>query len=410
MIKFSCKSCGQKLNVDDKHSGKRVKCPVCQNIILVPISHTKPLEPAAPDYSTHTNQVKNQYKQELEEINNKDEGDLRLIFSVGIFSFIVVIGIIFLVYILQSSGKIPYFFHNREKIFDSNLQSRQIAPGTEKISPTLEQNMLPNPPSKIISSGMGASWSPNHSMLVYSKPTDGGLQILDLTTHQSTTLTIKGKDAVWSPDGRYIAYVQEPVFNSYSNEEVWVIKPNGQDARRIANGGYPRWSKDGTTLYVHLRINNQIMAINIDDNQAIPEVFFEKTLSWYPSISPDGKLIAFGSNGKLTIIERTTGKIILSYDVNGERGLLMSWSPDGRYITYGGFDNSRLGLWCLDLSTSKAVCLAEGAFTLPMWSEDGKQMSFDYRSGSTREIWIAGSDWFESRLKNQVPPLKYLHQ
>ncbi|MCP4261440.1 MAG: hypothetical protein GY774_28650 [Planctomycetes bacterium] len=41
MIKFSCKNCGQKLNVEDKHSGKRVKCPKCGSLGIVPDSSDK---------------------------------------------------------------------------------------------------------------------------------------------------------------------------------------------------------------------------------------------------------------------------------------------------------------------------------------------------------------------------------
>ncbi|MHC4569420.1 MAG: hypothetical protein ACYTE3_27150 [Planctomycetota bacterium] len=36
MIEFSCKNCGTKLNVEDKHSGKRVKCPKCGDVGVVP--------------------------------------------------------------------------------------------------------------------------------------------------------------------------------------------------------------------------------------------------------------------------------------------------------------------------------------------------------------------------------------
>ena len=36
MIEFSCEKCRQKLNVEDKHSGKRVKCPKCGDVCVVP--------------------------------------------------------------------------------------------------------------------------------------------------------------------------------------------------------------------------------------------------------------------------------------------------------------------------------------------------------------------------------------
>jgi len=41
MIEFSCEKCRQKLNVEDKHSGKRVKCPKCGGVRVVPDNSDK---------------------------------------------------------------------------------------------------------------------------------------------------------------------------------------------------------------------------------------------------------------------------------------------------------------------------------------------------------------------------------
>lgn len=41
MIRFSCKSCGRKLTVDEKHAGKRIKCPKCGSSGVVPDSSNK---------------------------------------------------------------------------------------------------------------------------------------------------------------------------------------------------------------------------------------------------------------------------------------------------------------------------------------------------------------------------------
>ena len=38
MIQFHCKHCGQKINVQDKASGKKGHCPKCRNIVVVPTS------------------------------------------------------------------------------------------------------------------------------------------------------------------------------------------------------------------------------------------------------------------------------------------------------------------------------------------------------------------------------------
>lgn len=41
MINFLCKKCSQRLNIEDKHAGKRVKCPKCGNIDIVPDTSDK---------------------------------------------------------------------------------------------------------------------------------------------------------------------------------------------------------------------------------------------------------------------------------------------------------------------------------------------------------------------------------
>ena len=41
MIEFHCKNCGQKLSVQDQHSGKQVKCPKCDSVSFVPDASIK---------------------------------------------------------------------------------------------------------------------------------------------------------------------------------------------------------------------------------------------------------------------------------------------------------------------------------------------------------------------------------
>jgi DNA-directed RNA polymerase subunit RPC12/RpoP len=36
VIRFSCKNCGHKIKVEDKHSGRRGKCPKCGRVVVVP--------------------------------------------------------------------------------------------------------------------------------------------------------------------------------------------------------------------------------------------------------------------------------------------------------------------------------------------------------------------------------------
>ena len=265
-----------------------------------------------------------------------------------------------------------------------------------KRPPPTRITSLPRP-KKIVDSGFKGSFAPDGNRLVFGRPQGRGLCILDLETGEETSLTISGLDPAWAPDGRFIAYVEREL--DERSEEVWVVKPDGTSSRKLADGGYPSWSKEGNTLFVHSRKTGRILAFEINDQDAEPSVFFEKTRSWYPTISPDGQRIAFGPTDALVIVDRQTREPILKWPTPGSRGLLPAWSPDGKQVAFGGFDNERLGLWVLDVETGKAVQLTKGPCTMPAWSRDGTKLAFDMRAGSRREIWMV-----ETRILAAMKP------
>jgi Tol biopolymer transport system component/thiol-disulfide isomerase/thioredoxin len=236
---------------------------------------------------------------------------------------------------------------------------------------------------QLVASGSKASWSPDGARMVFGKPKQKGLQILEVATDQTTDLTSSGKDPAWSPDGRFIAYVQ----GSEASEETWLIESTGGEPRKLMDGGFPSWSADGKTLYVHSRSENKILAIAIDKPQAKPEVFLDGPGAWFPSISPDGTRIALGRKNALVIMNRS-GQAVMAWPTPGQGGLLPAWSPDGKQVAFGGFDNQPFGVWILDVKAKEAVQVADGPYTMPVWSPDGANLAFDLRSEGIREIWM----------------------
>jgi peroxiredoxin len=233
--------------------------------------------------------------------------------------------------------------------------------------------------------------------MVYGKGAGQGLERLDIATKLSVPLISGAKDACWSPDGRRIAFVREESYNSYLTEQVWVMDQDGKDPRKLVNGGFPSWSRDGKKLFVHSRQENSVLEVDPADPVAPPTVFFAKTPSWYFSVSSDQTRIAFGCAGRLEIRERANGKLVGSWPTPQERGLLPAWSPDGKLIAFGGFDGSRLGLWVLEVATMRAVQIMDGDYTMPAWSQDSSSLAFDCRSGE-REIWTTGRKYLDTRL------------
>jgi thiol-disulfide isomerase/thioredoxin len=74
-------------------------------------------------------------------------------------------------------------------------------------------------------------------------------------------------------------------------------------------------------------------------------------------------------------------------------------------VAFGGFDDSRAGLWIFDVERGGAFQVAKNwECTMPAWSPDGEQLVFDYR-GPTNELWLIKARNLprEPRLTNSLP-------
>jgi Tol biopolymer transport system component len=268
--------------------------------------------------------------------------------------------------------------------FVAEKLSAQIADGGSR-DPVLES--FPTA-KKLLTGGWKGAFSPDGKSIVYGITDRTGLVIESLSNESRTELAEAGKDATWSPDGKWIAFVKEPRYDAYSSEEIWIISPAGESARKLADGGFPQWSADSTRVFYHSRRDGKVYSVDVDKPESSPRVFYDKSprSSYYPAISPDEKKLAFGSDGGLKIVEVATGTEILSFPARGSRGLLPAWSPDGTLLAYGGFNSDRLGIWVLDVDSKKARRVVKGTYTMPCWSPDGSKLTFDYRAGDW-EIW-----------------------
>lgn len=230
--------------------------------------------------------------------------------------------------------------------------------------------------------GWGASWSLDGRRIALQTSQEigpdppGMLEVLTVESGQHRPLLRGGKDPAWSPreDGP-IAYV----LHRDQHESIWLIDANGQNNRRLVEGGYPSWSADGSTLYYHHYSSGTLRAIDVDDPDAKPRTLM-KCRYRYPSVSPDGTKVVLRDESDLVIYGISSGEVVLKHSLGDAQGLLASWSPDSRQILFGGYGfQTDLPLTLIDVDTGTATHLLQESLTLPRFSPDGTRLVADDR-------------------------------
>lgn len=199
-----------------------------------------------------------------------------------------------------------------------------------------------------------AAWSPNGKQVVYDVYPCGDGQCLwttDLRTGESGPVPggENGNDAVFSPNGRWIAF--------------------------------DRWDEDGARIYITPADGGAIIPVSTD---AIS-----------PDWSPSGRRLVFTNPFDLTL------RTIPVFDGAGEEtivadyGLNPSWSPDGRWIAY-----DRDGqIWKVEVNAvgkvlSEPVQVTSNPYAKgqPTWSLDSTRIIFHAGMDRDYDLWSIGVD------------------
>jgi len=154
---------------------------------------------------------------------------------------------------------------------------------------------------------LAGSWHPNGKKLLLTLMQGGNTDIYEYHLKNKTLKPVTQwssleTSGVWSPDGRYIAFVSDHVRHKYP--QVYILKygqrlRSGYEQRITFNGGYntsPRWSPDSKRLIYtgkykrHFQIFKYTLATR--KHQLLT---FGSYDSEHPDWSPNGKQIVFSS-------------------------------------------------------------------------------------------------------------------
>ncbi|MEP6848465.1 MAG: hypothetical protein ABI999_06390, partial [Acidobacteriota bacterium] len=157
-----------------------------------------------------------------------------------------------------------------------------------------------------------------------------------------------------TPDNRYLIFES----NRSGAAEIWRSNRDGSDLTMLTAGGknrQPTLSPDGQwVIYASERDGrNGLLRVSVSGGEPKP-ITTEK--SFWPSVSPDGRYLAF-DHGRLDsdpkrelwVIPFDGGDAVKTFEVPTSSVLYnrLRWSPDGKGIFY---KDDRQGLWYQDLT------------------------------------------------------------
>jgi Tol biopolymer transport system component len=275
--------------------------------------------------------------------------------------------------------------------------------------------------------------SPDGTKILFGSTRTGNAEIyvmdadgknLEQLTHHSAP----DNCPIWSPDGKKIVFASE----RDNDSEIYVMNADGSEQRRLTNqagdDSHPHWSPDGKRIVFNsarttpdLKADwskqfHEIFTMTADGSD-VKQISKLKTVSTYPSFSPDGKRICFrsvtnepGYQWDFTLGPRNSEVFVMNADGTNPVNLTKNaaydgwpmWSPDGKKILFssnraGPANIGQLYLINPDGSSLQQITDGPGSFVQPSWSHDGKKI-FAHQHWETEE--------FGNLVEFDVPDLK----
>jgi Tol biopolymer transport system component len=205
-------------------------------------------------------------------------------------------------------------------------------------------------------------------------PHDAGLCVARADGSQPVRLGVSRavRDASWSPDGRFVAYVRQ--------DDIFVANADGSGARNVtrdaALSSGPAWSPDGRQLAYTASTQGAARIILVNRSGSNRRVLNLRTpgILSQPAWAPDGRQLAVTSTSPTPQGREVWVALI---DGSGSRLLASgatepAWSPDGLRIAYTG----AAGIVVVNSDGSGSRVVAPAAAS-PAWSPNGQLIAFD---------------------------------
>ena len=205
-------------------------------------------------------------------------------------------------------------------------------------------------------------------------------------------------DVTLTADSTALTTVQR---NRVSNIWIGPVADLGQ-AKQITSGtsdgdGGIAWTPDGRIVYRSEASGKPDLWIMNADGSNRQRLTNEGDYNTRPSVSADGKHIAFASSraGKLNVWRMDLDGKNQKQLTNGKTNSNPNISPDGRWVVYASWDHGNGTLWKVPIEGGTPLQVSGPSANLPIVSPDSKQIAcfyWDEQASPTRGVMILSAD------------------
>jgi serine/threonine protein kinase len=266
--------------------------------------------------------------------------------------------------------------------------------------------------SRFLAGGFSC-WSPDGSQIAAAWQMEVGFRIVDKVTASAKTIRLTGFQETFDLDWSSVSNLLALLTSGNGKNTIWTVRTDGSQQRKVVEGddlGSPRWSPAGDGIYFldgHGQ-TSELRNAAIDPKSGEPKGTASAllpgldTAGGYFTVSADGTRLAYGKGHSYSNLWlaplRTPGGGASPTELQ-KRPLTTgtstlhtpSISPDGKWIAYasaGGhiFKMPIEGGAPIQVTSSNA-----SEFT-PAWSPDGKRIAFGSSEGGAHTVWVVDAD------------------
>jgi TolB protein len=243
------------------------------------------------------------------------------------------------------------------------------------------------------------AWSPDGKWLVFARHQGSRIELFLRAGDgsQEKRLTDRGDpefDAVFSPDGRRLAFAMDKASPNQGDMEVYTIGLDGKDLKPVATGQgklsheeSPAWSPDGKWIaWTSTRDGNQELYFSAPDGTNVKRVTSDQGIDAHPAWSPDSKKLAFATErwGDLDLAvynleDETLTRLTASDGLDD----YPAWSPDGKHIAFTSNRDRNLEIYLTSADGGDIWNLTQDPAidNFPAWHPDGRLTFVSNRAG-----------------------------